>query len=121
MKFSLFTLTILFSAQTVAQVPEQLSPLVAGWIFEIPESCTIFDPLSKKGEKFAKFYENGLIRSNFLPNGQWSFAGNYLTIHNQTERDKRYHLLLKKIGEGEFFTIDSAGFSGQPLLHQKIF
>lgn len=101
----------------INRVVEKSSPLSGIWVFDPTESCGIYDPLSKNQEEEVHFCEDGLVRSNFLPRGQWSYASNYLTIHNQTERDRRYHLQLKKIDDGSFFTIDSAGFSDAPLQH----
>ena len=75
-------LLILWVLQTIClfgQVNEGAN-LVGGWLIDPYQSCFNSKNLEEANSVRVSFYENGLVRSDFLPNGRWQLQGDFLWI-----------------------------------------
>ncbi|MEO0043949.1 MAG: hypothetical protein RL329_3397 [Bacteroidota bacterium] len=71
--FGLQTICLFGQVDTKAQ-------LVGGWRIDPVNSCFSSNNLELETETRVYFYENGLVRSDFLPDGRWELKGDFLWI-----------------------------------------
>ncbi len=89
MKNYLLILWVLQTLRGFGQVHEGAN-LVGGWLIDPSQSCFNSKNLEDAASVRVTFYENGLVRSDFLPNGRWQLQGDFLWIRpdsNETPVD----------------------------------